>query len=157
MFMLRIFGEKPFYLNMKELDSRFSEDEMNQVYPELSWQCKSENTTFGDRYCISKIGSFNDLPADRVVLFFRNHAINAIQVNYRHNFHATLGKDLRYQLGNPQPEAETAKSVLNANKVVHWRTKGGHVITKQTLNKGEEPALLWLSPAQMADQGHLNE
>ena len=150
MFMLRLFSDGPFYLNLKELDSRFSEEEMHQVYPELSWQCKTEDTPFGDRYCISKIGSFNDLPADQAVLFFRNHSINAVQVNYRHNYHETLGKDLRYQLGNPLPEADLAKSVPTASKVVHWRTSGGHVITKQTLDKGEEPALLWLSPAQMA-------
>ncbi len=150
MFMLRMFSDGPFYLNLKELNSSFSEDEMHQVYPELTWQCKTEETPFGDRYCISKIGSFNDLPADQAVFFFRNHSINAVQVNYRHNYHETLGKDLRHQLGDPLPEAEIAKSIPSTSKVVHWRTNGGHVITKQILDKGEEPALLWLSLAQMA-------
>ncbi len=59
-------------------------------------------------------------------------------------------QDLRHQLGDPLPEAEIAKSIPSTSKVVHWRTNGGHVITKQILDKGEEPALLWLSLAQMA-------
>ncbi len=153
MFMLRLFGDAPFYLNLKVLDSHFNEAEMQQLYPDLPWQCKDEATGFGDRYCISKIGSFNDLPADYAALFFRDNSIAAVKVNYRHNFHGQLGKDLRYQLGNPLPVASTAGDIPDANRVVHWRTEGGHVITKQTLDKGEEPALLWLSPSQMVREG----
>lgn len=157
MFLLRLFGGEPIYLNLKELDSRFTEQEMHQLYPDFSWQCKDGETGFGDRYCTSKIGSFNDIPANQVTMFFRNSAINAIQVNYRHNYHAMLGKDLRHQLGYPLSAAATNKDTPETDKVVHWRTKGGHVITKHTLDKGEEPALLWLSPAQMEQERHLNE
>jgi hypothetical protein len=123
---------------------------MRELYPDLPWQCKDEPTGFGDRYCISKIGSFNDLPADYAALFFRGNGIAAVKINYRHNFHGQLGKDLRYQLGNPLPVASTAGDIPDANRVIHWRTEGGHVVTKKILDKGEEPALLWLSPAQMA-------
>ncbi len=157
MFLLRVFGDAPFYLNLKVLDGRFNEAELHQLYPEFSWQCKDEATDFGDRYCISRIGSFNDLPADSAALFFRDSGITAVKVNYRHNYHAQLGKDLRYQLGYPLPEAASARDMPDANKVVHWRTEGGHVITKKILDKGEESALLWLSPAQMARSSGTSE
>jgi hypothetical protein len=78
-------------------------------------------------------------------------------VNYRHNYHNLLGHDLRRQLGRPLPETEASIDIPEAGKVVHWRTKGGHVIAKKTLDKGEESALLWLSLAQMAQQQHSNE
>ncbi len=154
MFLLRIFADAPFYLNLKELDSRFTEEELHQLYPDLNWQCQDKETGFGDRYCISQIGSFNEIPANQVTLFFRNSAINAVQVNYRHNYHAQLGMDLRRQLGAPLPDTEMPKDMPSSDKVVHWRTKGGHIITKHTLSRGEEPALLWLSPAQMASERH---
>jgi hypothetical protein len=157
MFILKLFGNEPFYLNLKELDDRFTEKEMYQLYPELTWKCKDEHTSFGDRYCVSQIGSFNDLPADHATLFFSKFGINAVKINYRHNYHGVLGKDLRYQLGNPLPETDAAKGIPSRDRIVHWRTNGGHVITKQTLNKGEEPALLWLSSAQMASKGDASE
>ncbi len=150
MFLLRLFGDAPFYLNLKVLDSRFTEGELHQLYPDLPWQCKNEETSFGNRHCVSKIGSFNDIPADHASLFFRDTGIAALKVNYRHNYHEQLGKDLRLQLGYPLPEAVSAKNIPDADKVVRWRTEGGLVITKQLLDKGEEPALLWLSPAQIA-------
>jgi len=150
MVILKLFGNKPFYLNLKELDNRFTEKEMGQLYPDITWECKDEHTSFGDRYCVSKIGSFNDLPANLVTMFFSEYGINAVKVNYRHNYHGVLGNDLRYQLGNPLPDTGASQGVPTAARIVHWRTSGGHVITKQLLDKGEEPALLWLSLEQMA-------
>jgi hypothetical protein len=149
MALLYLFGDDPLYLNLKVLDDRFTEQEMRQLYPEIPWQCQEQASAFGVHTCVGKIGSFNQVPADYAKFYFGDSTLNAVKVVYSQNYHSILGKDLNHQLGNPlEPFASDDFPV--GEDVVRWRTDGGFVLAKKKLNKGDEPALLWLSSRQMA-------
>jgi hypothetical protein len=149
MVLLKLFGDEPLYLNLKVLDNRLTEPEMQQLYPDIAWRCEDKASSFGNRSCFGKIGSFNQIPADYATLFFGDSSLNAVKVVYSQNYHGILGKDLNHQLGKPLPSYAT-DDVPTDDSVVRWRTDGGFVMAKKKLNKGDEPALLWLSPALMA-------
>jgi hypothetical protein len=149
MALLYMFGDEPLYLNLKVLDERFSEQEMRQLYPDIPWQCDQRDSAFGVRSCTGKIGSFNQVPADYVRLYFGDSTLNAVKVDYRQSYHGILGKDLNRQLGKPLPPFAT-DDIPADESVVRWRADGGFVMAKKKLSKGDEPALLWLSATQMA-------
>ncbi len=150
MVLISIFGGEPLYLNLKLLDSRVSEAEIMELYPDIKWQCQDKDTAFGERHCFAEIGSFNALPADYATIFFRNSGVNAVKVGYRHNYHSQLGLDLKRQLGPPLSQVAATAEVPQPELIVQWRTDSGHVITKKRLDRGEEAALLWLSTKQMS-------
>ena len=149
MVLLKLFGDEPLYLNLKVLDDRFTEQEIRQLYPDIPWQCEQKASAFGVRTCYGKIGSFNKIPADHAKLFFGDSTLTAVKVVYSRNYHGILGKDLNHQLGKPLPTF-ASDDIPPDDTVVRWRADGGFVVAKKKLNKGEEPALLWLSSTQTA-------
>jgi hypothetical protein len=149
MALLYLFGDESLYLNLKVLDDRFTEQEMRQLYPDIPWQCENQASAFGVRTCSGKIGSFNQVPADHAKLYFGDSTLNAVKVVYSQSYHGLLGKDLNHQLGKPLPPF-AADDIPTDDTVVRWRTDGGFVMAKKKLNKGDQPALLWLSSTQMA-------
>jgi hypothetical protein len=150
MVLLTLLGEEHFNLNLEALDSRVSEAEIMELYPNIKWQCQDQKTAFGERHCFGEIGSFNNLPADYATIFFHNGGINAVKVGYHHKHHSQLGIDLKHQLGPPLSQVAATAEIPQPDLIVQWRTDSGHVITKKRLEKGEEAALLWLSTKQMS-------
>lgn len=143
--LLRLSGDKAIELNLKALDGKLSEQELQQVYPDLPWQCVDAKTSFGTRVCSSPIGTYNGLPARMVSVFFGNGQITVLKLDYRESYHAQLTQQLQQQLGQPlaipavQADGETVGNLLK------WQTPHGTLVMKQTLGKQDESALLWLA------------
>lgn len=140
--MLELFGKPTLLLNLQALDPQFSESQFMSLYPELDWQCQARSTEYGDRICYTRIGVFNDVPADYVTLFFRGPGINALKLVYRPRYHDFLRGELIHQLGSGQSR--------NSGAVLSWNTDHGFILIPNAVSGNEEAALLWLSPAQMA-------
>jgi hypothetical protein len=142
--LLTLWGEDEIALNLKALDNQVTEEDLKKVFPDLTWTCNDEPNEFGNRICATSIGIFNDIPARYITIFFRDRWINGVKIGYRRNYHELLKQQLRHQLGAPTNDGRFP-ATDGAEPVLHWITESGNVILKETLNEGEEAALLWLS------------
>jgi hypothetical protein len=142
--VLYLWGESEIKLNLQALDNRFTEQDLKKVFPDIEWKCQDQNTDFGNRLCASQIGIYNGIPAHAIAVFFKDRWVNGLRVNYRRIYHDQLIQQLWQQLGSPIKESPTEKDKSGAAAILRWDTGKGNVIVKQTLEKSEAPALLWL-------------
>ncbi|MCU7924007.1 MAG: hypothetical protein KZQ88_15060 [Candidatus Thiodiazotropha sp. (ex Dulcina madagascariensis)] len=142
--MLALWGEDEISLNLKVLDNRITENELKQVFTDVAWSCQDEASSFGNRLCASRIGTFNAIPAHYISVFFHDQWINGVKVGYRRIYHEQLKQQLWQQLGAPTTENEQVQAIRGMGSVLHWTTDTGNVILKEALSEKEEPALLWL-------------
>lgn len=149
--VLFLWGESEIKLNLKALDDQFTEKDLKTVFPDIEWQCRDLKTEFGDRLCASRIGTYNGIPSHAIAVFFRNERINGVRINYRRIYHDQLVQQLWQQLGSPSKEKAAQEDKTASDAILRWDTGKGNVIVKQTLDKSEEPALLWL-PHGIASQ-----
>lgn len=138
--MISLFGKATIDFNLQALDSGFSEAELKQVFPDISWQCENTSSPLGDALCHSKIGAFNGIPAKYLTIFFTSSHVSALKLNYTAYYHGELYEQLKSQMGRPQQSKDATSEAT-----LQWHTEGGTIIVKQQLLKGEEPALLWLA------------
>lgn len=148
--VLWLFGENEIQMDLEVLDSRFTEDNLKQVYPDLSWQCQLRETPYGDQICASRIGVFNGIPSRYISFFFRETQLSAVKLNYRQSNHAQFQIQLRQQLGLPDLEARTTVGAPDQQEIIQWRTPYGMVVMKRELVGDEEPSLFWLASAHLA-------
>lgn len=147
--VLWLFGEAEIKMDLKVLASRYTEQEMRQVYPELSWQCQDRASAYGDRLCVSRIGIFNGIPARYLTAFYRASQLAALKLNYRANNHGHLQSQLYDQLGAPET-TQGSITTPTPDEILEWRTAYGMVVMKRALIGDEEPTLFWLSAALLA-------
>lgn len=143
--LLTLWGEDELALNMAALNNQVSEADLKKVFPDITWSCSDELSSFGNRICASRIGIFNDIPAHYVSVFFHDNWINAVKVGYRSNYHGLLIQQLRQQLGAPLGNAPETPVIEGMDSILHWVTDAGNVILKEKLEARDEAALLWLS------------
>ena len=143
--LLLLLGDQGIDLKIAALDDQLTEAELQQVYPDLHWQCSDAATDLGDRMCSSKIGTYNGLPAHRIAFYFGNGHLNALKLNYRENYHAQLGSQLIAQLGEPNMPVAVSEQTPPPENILRWYSPHGMVIIKEVLKKGDEAAMLWLS------------
>lgn len=143
--MLWLFGGESIELNFDALDYRYKLSEWKKVYPDLDWQCKESNSSFGNNLCYSDIASYNGIPSRYLSVFFENEYTSAIKLGYRDQYHKDMGEDLIHQLGQPKNATPLGKKVESSDKILEWKTPGGSVLLKQDLKRSEEPVLLWLA------------
>ncbi|MES9990746.1 MAG: hypothetical protein ABW098_02260 [Candidatus Thiodiazotropha sp.] len=148
--LLTLWGEDEIALNLKALDNQVSEQELMQIFPDLPWACEDEMTSFGNRLCATRIGIYNDIPARYITVFFHDNWLNGVKIGYRENYHQQLKKQLWQQLGTPTNSDSQLPVIEGMESVLHWRTESGNIILKESLDEGEEPALLWLSFAVLS-------
>ena len=143
--MLWLFSGESIEINFEALDRHFTEDNWKAVYPGLEWQCKSSASPFGERLCFSDIASYNGIPSQYLSVFFDGPYTKTVKLVYRDQYHTDMGEDLVHQLGKPAnanvPYADNASS----DEVLQWQTDSGRILLKQSLGRGEEPVMLWLS------------
>jgi hypothetical protein len=140
--VLWLAGGESIDVNFKELDRHFVEIDWKTIYPDLEWQCKPTESSFGNKLCFSEIASYNGVPASYISIFFNEAGTSAVKLGYRDQYHGEIGDDLLLQLG--QPEGITS-SQNNNPEIYHWQTGKGQVLLKRTLQRGEEPVLIWLA------------
>ena len=142
-----LFGKEPFDVAIDQLHGDLTEQHFRDTFSDLDLQCRQGSNPFGDRLCAARIGSFNQIPSESVVLFFSGDALRAVKVVYRPGYHDLL---LRW-LKNRVREATGAPAVANQTDpqgVESWTVDDGVLFAKATaLEDTDEPALLWLSNA----------
>jgi hypothetical protein len=143
--MLWLFSGESIEINFQVLDSHYHENDWMKVYPDLSWQCKDTESSFGSRVCFSAISSYNGIPANYLSVFFSSEWTSAVKLGYRDQYHSDLGDDLLFQLGQPDNASNSGASLASAEGIFIWSTPHGQVFLKQSLQRGEEPVLLWLA------------
>ena len=136
--VLWLVGGQSVDLNFAVLDSHFAEDDWRSVYPELEWQCKPTESSFGERVCFTEIAAYNGIPSYYLSVFFAGPRTSAVKLAYRDQYHREVGSDLITQIGQPQ-------SLQGETPVLQWQTDFGQVLLKRELSRGEEPSLLWLA------------
>lgn len=146
--VLWLFGEESIKLDLNQLDAAYRSGEIRRVFPELSWECRKEETSFGDSLCVAPVGAVNDLPSRRLTAFFVDDRIRALKILYREQYHDRLLSHLIEQLGQPANVAEAIKASPDAAPVLEWETGKGLVLMKKALGTGDEPAIFWLAPGR---------
>ena len=139
--MLHVFGDEAMMLDLKGLNSRLSEAELQQVYPQLDWQCAPRAGEWGDRQCAAALSLWNDMPASQVSFWFGGGRLKAMQMDYRPRYHSELIAQLRRQLGQP-----SAGSDGGVDGVLQWVGVSGMVVIKAELGPADQAALIWVSP-----------
>ncbi len=142
-------GENSIEFNLKELDAALTESELKTVYPDITWQCETRETSFGDHLCLTRIGTFNGIPAKYLTLFFADQRISALKLIYHPGYHEQLQAQLLQQLGDAEDESRAAVTSPAPGSIVRWRTNHGEVVVKRKLAEDEEAALFWLSPSRL--------
>ena len=146
--VLWLFGEHEINMDLAALDAHFTEEELKTVYPDLDWQCREHQSSYGNHLCVSRIGIFNGIPSKYITIFFTGRHISAMKLRYRAGNHDQFLVQLRRQLGRPDDEARASVTAPDPEEVLQWRTPYGLVVAKRLLDSDEEPALFWLSYAQ---------
>lgn len=139
--ILWLAGGDPIDLNFRVLDNHYSIDDWKKVFADIDWDCKNQETAFGDQYCFSEISSYNGIPARYLTAFFKNSHINAVKLVYRNQYHQQLGLDLHQQLGTPLHQTHESAE----NDMLQWHAESGMVMVKTELKPEEEASLIWLS------------
>jgi len=138
--VLWLFGEEEISMDLAALSNEYTEQELDEVYPQLKWRCQNHEDTYGDRHCVARIGIFNGIPARYLTAFYRDGRLSAMKLHYRAHNHGQMQSLLLSLLGEPKQPA-TAES----GQVLQWRTHFGLVLMKKALQGNDEPALFWLS------------
>jgi hypothetical protein len=138
-------GDAAVALDLALLGPQADEPQLRRFLPQLGWHCADGPGEFGDRRCHADIGSFNQTPAHRLTVYFRDGHLNALQVRYRQPYHNWLRSLNRRLLGSPAG---------GDPGVLQWHTPRGVVLMPANPSTdGAPPSLLWLSTAQAARSG----
>jgi hypothetical protein len=140
--VLWLAGGQTIEMNFKALDSHYKPEDWQRVYDHVEWQCQDSNSSLGNRLCYAEIASYNGIPSNYLSVFFQNNVTNAVKLAYRDQYHNEIGRDLVEQLG--KPVTSQAGNDPN-NHVLQWQTRYGQVLLKKSLQRGEEPVLIWLA------------
>ena len=128
-------------INFRVLDSRFSQQDWKQVYPDINWQCSDQQSAFGDQFCFSELAAYNGIPSSYITVFFRQQHVSALKLVYRNQYHQKLGLDLQQQLGAPLEKNHDSAD----NDMLQWPTENGMVMIKKEITPQEEASLIWLA------------
>ncbi len=138
--VLYLSGDPTVELRLDTLASSATEEQFREFVPDVAWQCENTRTFFGERTCMSPIGSFNDTPSHYMVLYYEENALQAMKVAYRENYQEWLTTQLGQMLGQP---------ASGGNGVLQWSTGNGLVLIQEKLPPdAEKPTLMWLSTEQ---------
>ena len=143
--LLWLLGEDDIKVSIEELDSEFSQQDIERVYSENEWHCTPRDTPFGDSLCAAKIGTFNGFPSRLITFYFRSGQVNAMQMIYRDQYHKQIMGHYISELGQPSNVAEAIAEGPDADNVLQWDLPKGMLVLKKELEKTDEPAMLWLA------------
>jgi hypothetical protein len=148
--LLWLLGKDEIKINLEELSSDFTREEIQTVFSDIEWQCGDQRTEFGDSLCAARIGTFNGYPSQLLMLYFRGDSVSALKLIYRDAYHQQLIGYLIGQLGQPDNIDAALAEGPTAAEVLEWGLDRGVVVMKKKLGKSDEPALLWLARAAEA-------
>ncbi|MBK1701526.1 hypothetical protein [Thiococcus pfennigii] len=141
--LLMLFGKPALNLAPERLYAGFDEAAVRERFPKVDLRCGAAATPFGNRLCGAEIGTFNSIPSRRLVLYYGDEGLMAAKIDYRRGYHARLLAWLTRRLGAPETGADGTTAT--------WPADEGLVVARAgELGADEEPTLLWLSHAVLA-------
>jgi len=152
--LMALLGKPELNAALDAFESRLSDAQLRETFPRLELRCVAGANPFGNRLCAAEIGSFNQHPASSVTFFFLDEQLRAAKVVYRRAYHELMHQWLTRRLaereapalpGAPRPEAEPG---VRAEPV----RDGLLLMRAGELGKDDEPALIWLSGAALAER-----
>ncbi len=143
--LLWLLGEDEIRINLKELSSEFTREEIRTVFSAVEWKCGDQRTEFGESLCASRVGTFNGYPSQLLMLYFRDGGISALKLIYRNAYHKQLIGYLIEQFGQPDNVEAAVSEGPAAADVLEWTLDHGIVLMKKELGESDEPSLLWLA------------
>ncbi|MCG6966389.1 MAG: hypothetical protein LJE59_07755 [Chromatiaceae bacterium] len=143
--LLWLLGEDEIKLNVRELNSGFTREDIKKVFSEADWQCAAQATPFGNNLCAAQIGTFNGYPSRIITTYFHDDNISAFKLIYRERYHEQLIGYYIQQLGQPSNVEAAVGEGPDAAPVLEWRLDHGVLYMKKTLGKIDEPTLIWLA------------
>ncbi|MDJ0739485.1 MAG: hypothetical protein QNJ91_07195 [Gammaproteobacteria bacterium] len=143
--LLWLLGEDEIRISLKDLDDRFSEQDIRTVYSDTEWQCGTQRTAFGDALCAAQIGTFNGFPARVATFFFRDGRVSAFKLIYRDPYHRQIMGYYIGELGQPNNVEAALADGPDAANVLEWDLGTGVILMKKELGNSDEPALFWLA------------
>lgn len=147
--LMFVLGKPEFNAAIDAFNTGLTETKLRELFPKLRWQCATGANPFGDRLCGAAIGSFNQIPASSVTLFFSGEQLRAAKVVYRRSYHQTVRDWVLQRLAlrddgvHPKPENRQDSQEVMAEPV----GDGALFVLDGELGLKDEPALLWLSQA----------
>jgi hypothetical protein len=153
--LLTLAGEPELNLAIEGLNSELTETQFHQLFPDLTLDCVSAATPFGDRACRVVIGLFNTVPARAFTLYLEGDQARAARVDYRPRSQGALEGQLRHRLGvSGQRDPDHPDAQI-------WRVADGLILMPTTRPKDpSQAALFWLSTValgQIKERGSIAE
>ena len=143
--LLWLMGEDEIKLNVAELNSGFTRQDIQTVFSDNEWVCGEKQTSFGDNVCATKIGAFNGYPARLLTLYFRGDNISAFKLIYRDQYHKQLIGHFIDQLGQPGNVADAIADGPATDIALEWDLNKGVLVMNKELGENVEPSVLWLA------------
>ena len=143
--LLWLLGEDDIKIDLRQLDNRFTQMDIQTVYSDIEWQCGRQASPFGDQLCGARVGTFNGYPARAMTFFFRDDRISALKLIYRDAYHTQLMGYYIQELGQPSNVAAAVAEGPDAAEVLEWHLERGTLLMKKALTEGDEPALVWMA------------
>jgi hypothetical protein len=153
--LMWILGRPSFDAALESFTDRLTETRLRESFPAIDLHCSNGANPFGDRLCGAGIGSFNQYPARELSLFFDGGRLSAVKVIYPQAYHARIRgwverRVARLAEGVGGAGAVAPQPVVDGG-VAAWRVPDGVLTLKDGgLDRGDEPALVWLSGATLA-------
>ncbi len=148
--LMFVLGKPEFNAALDAFNTGLTETKLRELFPKLRFQCATGANPFGDRLCGAGIGSFNQIPASSVTLFFLDDRLRAAKVIYRRPYHRTVRDWTRERLALREENARPPASMNGQNHqdVMAAAVGDGALFVRDgELAKEDEPALLWVSQA----------
>ncbi|MBK5966504.1 hypothetical protein CCR95_21110 [Thiocystis minor] len=150
--LMFVLGKPEFNAALDSFNSGLTEARLRELFPKLRFQCATGANPFGDRLCGAGIGSFNQIPASSVTLFFLGEQLRAAKVVYRRSYHRTVRDWTRQRLALRDDSVHPAfENRQDGREVMAEAVGDGALFVRDgELSRTDEPALLWLSQAAIA-------
>jgi hypothetical protein len=146
--LMGLLGKPEFNAALDAFDSRLNEAKLRETFPKLDFQCAVGANPFGNRLCGAEIGTFNQIPAASVTLFFQDDRLRATKVVYRRAYHEIVRRWVDQRVGaRPATPLATAAPAPEEGVIAHPVADGLLLMREGALTDDDEPALIWLSQA----------
>ncbi|MTW20803.1 hypothetical protein [Allochromatium palmeri] len=146
--LIALLGKPDFNAALDAFDSRLTESKLRESFPKLEFQCAVGANPFGNRLCGAEIGTFNQIPAASVTLFFQDDQLRAAKVVYRRVYHAMVRDWIDQRVGARSVNPLAAPVSAQEEGVIAQPVADGLLLMREgELTDDDEPALIWLSQA----------
>ena len=135
-------------VNIDELSSSLSENDIVSKYSELDLDCGHETSSLGTRSCFTHIKSLNGADAWLLVFFFRKNKLHQVKMDFPASGHDEILVLLESQYGKPS-KLENSKQAI---PLIKWKFRGGILTTNSSAYAGRTTQVLWISNEEIIDR-----